>query len=66
MWTTNLVDFRNEKIIPQILGIFFLAHIPTNLGDYSNKSLRFFFSPKFPQILENVPTNLGDYLSKTK
>ena len=62
MWATNLVDFRTEKIIPQILEIFFLGDklenlvkiSPTNLGD-------FFFSPTFPQILEIIPTNLGDF-----
>ena len=64
MWATNLVDFGTEKIIPQILEIFFLGDKLENLVKISPTNLGDFFSPTFPQILEIIPTNLGDFFSR--
>ena len=44
MWATNLVDFRTEKIIPQILEIFFLGDKLENLVKISPTNLVDFFS----------------------
>ena len=44
MWATNLVDFGTEKIIPQILEIFFLGDKLENLVKISPTNLVDFFS----------------------